>query len=80
MVNEIWTFLRDPANQAVLTWIGGGIVIIVGAVWAVLKFFLSRSAAVSPRSNSVSADHGSISIGRTNKNSPLTATRRTQRD
>ncbi len=38
-MDGIWTFLLDGANRAVLAWIGGGIVIIVSGLWALIKFF-----------------------------------------
>lgn len=37
MVDEL-CWLRDPANREVITWIGGGLV-VVGGVWALVKFF-----------------------------------------
>jgi hypothetical protein len=31
----LWTFLRKPSNQRLLTWLGGGVVVIVSGMWAV---------------------------------------------
>ena len=42
MLDSIWTFLKDPANQAVFTWIGGGIAVFAGALWAIIKFFAKK--------------------------------------
>lgn len=37
-MDAIWAFLKEPANRDVLTWIGGGLVVVVGGIWAVIKF------------------------------------------
>ena len=75
-MDVIWAFLREGQNQATLTWIGGGLVVAAGGIWAIIRFF------VNPRSDSgrtkpgVGADNGSIAIGGSNINSPLnTATK-----
>ena len=39
MLSSIWDFLKDGSNQAVLSWIGGGIVVVAGGLWAAFKFF-----------------------------------------
>jgi hypothetical protein len=44
MLGGIWSFLQDENNRAVLTWIGGGIAVVIGAVWAVLKFFFAQKS------------------------------------
>jgi hypothetical protein len=70
MLGAIWAFLRDPGNQAVLGWIGGGIVVVAGGVWGVVKFFAKGDGGggVKP---SVKAEGGSVAIGGDNKNSPI---------
>jgi hypothetical protein len=40
----------------VLGWLGGGLVIALGGLWAVVKFLL--------RKPQISADHGGIAAGR----------------
>ena len=42
MFDAFWTFLKDPANREVLAWVGGGIVVAVGGIWAVVKFFARK--------------------------------------
>jgi hypothetical protein len=32
MLGTVWTSLKDPANQAVLTSIGGGIAVVAGGL------------------------------------------------
>ena len=46
-----WDFLKDPNNQAVLTWIGGGIAAVATAIFAVVKF---RAKKPPPEPSNVS--------------------------
>ena len=69
MLADLWTFLKDPANRAVLEWIGGGVVVVAGGWWAVVKFFAKKSDGGS--SPGVRADNGSVAIGGSNTNSPI---------
>ena len=59
----IWTFLSDPENQQTLAWLGGGLVVVTGGLWAVIKFFFPRFSGDKP-TTSISADRGGIAAGR----------------
>ena len=63
MLDAFWSFLREPANRDVLAWIGGGIVVVVGGVWAVVKFF-AKTEGGGGAAPSVSADRGGVAAGR----------------
>lgn len=39
-MNAIWQFVTD--NRDMLSWLGGGVVVVAGGVWTVAKFFLKR--------------------------------------
>jgi hypothetical protein len=72
VLSSIWEFLKDGSNQAVLTWIGGGIAAVAAGIWAVVKLMAKKG--------SVSADHGSAASGHDinapiNINSPGTSER-----
>jgi hypothetical protein len=62
MFENLWAFVRDPENREVLTWIGGGLVVVVTGVWALYK---SRSSGAVPNTPkpTVSAESGSVAIG-----------------
>jgi hypothetical protein len=61
MLTDIWLFLQDESNRDVLGWIGGGVVVVAGAGWAVLKFMVSSRA---PKSPTVAASDGGVAAGR----------------
>jgi hypothetical protein len=37
-MGAVWAFLRNPSNRRLLSWLGGGAVVIVGGVWAVVTY------------------------------------------
>lgn len=65
-MDAIWAFLSNPEIQRTLTWLGGGLVIVAGGLWAVIQFFFRRpsSPTAAAPSTSISADRGSIAAGR----------------
>jgi hypothetical protein len=56
VVEAAWDFLSNPENRAILGWVGGGIVVVLGAIWTVFKYFYGGSR--------VSAQDGSFAAGR----------------
>jgi hypothetical protein len=70
MLGTVWAFLKDPGNQAVLSWIGGGVVVAAGGIWAVVKFFGKGENGGSAKPG-VNAEGGSVAIGGKNENSPI---------
>jgi hypothetical protein len=71
VLSSIWDFLKDGSNQALLSWIGGGIVVVAGAFWAALKFFFPRDKNKSASPPSVHADHGGVAAGRDIRNNTI---------
>jgi hypothetical protein len=37
-MGTVWTFLRKPSNQRLLAWLGGGVVVVVSGIWAVVIY------------------------------------------
>jgi hypothetical protein len=62
MLSNMWDFLKDGSNQAVLNWIAGGIAAVGAGIWAVVKL-VARNGDHKPTKPSVSADRGSIAAG-----------------
>ncbi len=62
-MSEIWAFLSDPNNRNTLAWIGGGIIVVAGGVWTVVRFLAERRKGPEPRVK-VIATHGGMAAGR----------------
>jgi hypothetical protein len=72
--SSIWDFLKDGSNQTVLSWIGGGIVVVAGGLWAASKFLFPKEKDKSAPPPAVHADHGGFAAGRdirTNLDAPM---------
>jgi hypothetical protein len=68
-MGAIWRFVSD--NQQVLSWLGGGCVVVAGGIWTVAKFFLKRE-----KPKPVSAVSG-VAAGRDIHRSRITITNTT---
>ena len=64
MFASIWAFVQDPGNCAVLSWVGGGIVVVIGGLWAAFQFFASKEKPKAQLGSSVSASNGGVAAGR----------------
>jgi hypothetical protein len=71
-MEAIWRFVSD--NQQVLSWFGGGCVVVAGGIWTVTKFFLKRE-----KPKPVSAVSG-VAAGRDIHRSRITITNTTKSD
>ncbi len=58
----VWNFLSNDKNRAVLGWIGGGVVVVISALWAAFVYFAPPSKSVSPPA-SVEASGGGVAVG-----------------
>jgi hypothetical protein len=54
---KAWTFLSNDKNRAVLGWIGGGIVVVISALWAAFVYFAPPSKPALPPANVVANPH-----------------------
>jgi hypothetical protein len=37
-MTSIWTFIRKPSNQRLLSWLGGGTAVAAAGIWAVVTY------------------------------------------
>jgi TIR domain len=42
-VRKLWSYVQQEKNRQVLGWLGGGVVILAGGVWAMVTFFSAPS-------------------------------------
>src|SRR5262249_2919321 len=64
----LWGFLRDKRNQQVLSWLGGGLIVVATGLWAAFVYFFpapksQETKSLQPTPPSVQADRGGIAIG-----------------
>ena len=57
----VWKFLSKDKNRAVLGWLGAGVVVVIGALWAAFVYFMPASKpAPAP---GVEASCGAVAVG-----------------
>ena len=59
---SFWSFLKAEENQKLLGWIGGGLVVLAGGLWAVFVHFYPAPEAKPPQKQ-IEAECGSVAIG-----------------
>jgi hypothetical protein len=57
-VSSLWTFVRKPSNQRLLSWLGGGGAVAAAGIWAVITY--SWPAHKSPTAECI---HQGVKIG-----------------
>lgn len=67
----VWKFLGKDKNRAVLGWLGAGVVVVIGALWAAFVYFVPASKPGSP---GVEANCGSVAAGGNVIGTTITAT------
>jgi hypothetical protein len=74
MLNKLWSFLKAEENQKLLGWIGGGVAVAVGGLWAVFTFYVDHSKPPLPPATAIVEQKGTgIASGHdTNINAPVT--------
>ena len=73
MLNRLWQFIRNDTNRTILSWLGGGAVVVITGAWS-LFIFLHDDKRPIPSPTTVIAPSGSgIASGHdTNFNGPVT--------
>jgi hypothetical protein len=69
---SFWAFLQDETNRAILGWVGGGIIVVVGALWTAFKFYAKNEDEKSMPSLIVTADRGGLAAGGDIRNNTIT--------
>jgi hypothetical protein len=71
MFASVWEFVQDESNRALISWVGGGIVVVIGGLWAVFKFSRSKQKPEVPPPPTVSASGGGVAAGRDIRNTEI---------
>lgn len=61
-MSKLWTFLSQDRNRQVLGWIGGGLAVVVGGLWAAFVYLYPPQKGGGPPPG-VSASSGGVAIG-----------------
>jgi hypothetical protein len=69
-----WNFLSKDKNRAVLGWLGAGVVVVIGALWAAFVYVMPPSQPHSPVAAGVEASCGSVAAGGDITGATITAT------
>jgi hypothetical protein len=62
----MWHWLKDPDNRSILAWLGSGLVVVAGGLWAVLLYLYPAESGSSSPSVQVEQGVGAggdISVG-----------------
>jgi hypothetical protein len=51
-----WLFIKGPRNREILSWLGGGLAMIVTALWVAITYFLPANATKDKTPN-ISCQH-----------------------
>jgi hypothetical protein len=61
-MGSFWSFLSAPKNQKTLSWIGGGLVVVIAGLWAVFVYVFPPKDDHGGGSNNVEASCGSAAV------------------
>jgi hypothetical protein len=64
MIDMLWAFLKDGQNREILGWLGGGLVVVIGGLWAAFKFLHAKSKDERPAAPTINASGGGSAAGR----------------
>ena len=68
----MWTFLQSKKNHEVLGWIGAGLAVVIGGLWAAFVYF-SPPNKPSTSGSTIQASCGSAAIGGNVSGATITA-------
>lgn len=71
MLSDICGFINDANNRTILGWIGGGLVIVISGIWAVVTFLLKKKRKTSAPTPRVSSTQGGVAAGRDIRDSTI---------
>ena len=62
-MGELWSFLSAPKNQKTLSWLGGGLAVVIAGLWAAFVFFNSPKGDTGGSAGNCNITSGGIGSG-----------------
>ena len=73
-MTKLWSFLGQKRNREVLSWVGGGAVVVAAGFWAIMTYLYPPSSGSAPKSSAnIEANCGSVAVGGNVTGSTVTA-------
>src|SRR3981081_2677516 len=64
---RLWESFKDPDKRAILSWLGGGAVVVAGGIWTVLTFVVEhKDASGNKGGTNITVQQGFGSVGEIN--------------
>jgi hypothetical protein len=70
-MKTIWRFIGDKRNRVILSWLGGGAVVVIGGLWAAFVFFAADKQSPAPPPAPCTGA-GGVTVGRDVNSSTIT--------
>jgi hypothetical protein len=73
MTSWLGGILKDPDKRAILSWLGGGAVVVAGGIWTVVTFVVEHKDTPDKKGGTtITVGQGIASAGDTHINGPVT--------
>ena len=63
MLPRLWKFFRNSKNREILSWLGGGAVVVIAGIWAATVYFFPAHKPLELSPRDVQANCGGVAIG-----------------
>ena len=70
-MGSLWSFLSAPKNRKTLSWLGGGLVVVIAGLWTAFVYFFPPKGEGGEGKREVSASHGGVAVGGNVKDSTI---------
>jgi hypothetical protein len=80
MLLRLWHFVQNSKNREILSWLGGGAVVVVAGIWAAIVYLFPASKPPQPSPAAAQAICGGVAISGNVTGAAITAGTTTSSD